>query len=439
MVQSVRKYRPRWGAATAQDICLATVPGDLSPEFALLHQPLEEGRAALSVFVTGDGSAAPLLLTSIEWTGGGRPIASLVFTRSKYGKDAAKPIPHALAAYPVSASPPTVTAWTRTGRNSDWVHVALPGKDLVPVRVDEVRIAQIKEAAGFVFKNSTSECWVRPALSTYASPLYVHRHLALLATHEAEGMGHAFELLDEASLIMGMDAPIAGSQKRRRGRIVEFEVPARPLGAGSILKEFKSAIFDLRAVVRKELVPRALAFWVRPLGSAGNLGQGWTLSLVVSLPDKTTFTLVFRAPDNLPAGGIKITSLMFLLDWAPGGSVRALIVDSDGKQRQLPVQLSGSIPAVTLDKIETITLQDVAVSSKSHPVLDEWWADVSMLTLPGMPAPDRPIPFSFKWLFSGSGQAPAVAVSSEAMRAAVEVEARIVCVSPPVPVTDGSP
>jgi hypothetical protein len=61
----------------------------------------------------------------------------------------------------------------------------------------------------------------------------------------------------------------------------------------------------------------------------------------------------------------------------------------------------------------------------------EFWADVSLLHVP------KPLSgaFEFDWLFGrAGGDEPALEVTPQALRQMVEAQARIVAVSPPIPI-----
>lgn len=424
--------------APANEIPVARVPLTIARNLRLLHQPLEDGRAALCVFAVPDRasvahgmSGAPLLVASFEWSSGGKRLVRLGLS-------------HAAPARPASASPPTALNWTRTGRNSDLVHAEpLTAGGPTQIAVSDLNI--VRAGAGFAFSDArTGTRWLRPASSTYPSPLYVHRHFALLITHAAGGLGHALELNDGAFVITGIDAPVGGSPGGRQGRLIEFEVPARPLGAGPIDDDFKQAVFDIKAILRADApAPEALGFWIRPLAGAKKLAPNGKLSLRMRLPahdgqPAADWRVELKAPATLPTGGVEMHSLMFAIRLAnpAAPAIFATLVDTGGRRHAIRATLPDPLPDIVLTTVDFITLDGVETSMNDVPVQDEWWADVSMLTLRKMPTANAPLPFAFEWLFTGSGQGPVAAVSSDALRRMVEAEARIVSVSPPVAVME---
>ncbi len=424
--------------ARTKPIPVAKVPLNIARNLRLLHQPLEDGRAALCVFAVPDRasvargiSGAPLLVASFEWSSGGKRLVNLRLS-------------HSATARPASASPATALNWTRTGRNSDLVHAAPLAPDIsTQIAVADLQI--VRNDGGFaVSETRTGIRWLRPSTSTYAWPLYVHRHFALLTTHAAGGLGHALELNDGACLMAGIDAPVQGTGSGRQGRLIEFEVPARPLGAGPIHADFKRAVFDIKAILRADApTPEALAFWIRPLAGAKMLARSGKLSLRMRLPGTDSqpaadWKVELEAPATWPAAGVEMHSLMFALRFASPAvpAIFASLVDTKGVRHEIKAALPDALPDVVLTNVEAITLDSVEASTNDIVVNDEWWADVSMLTLRKMPAANDPIPFAFEWLFTGSGQAPNAAVSSEALRRMVEAEARIISVSPPIAVMD---
>ena len=96
------------------------------------------------------------------------------------------------------------------------------------------------------------------------------------------------------------------------------------------------------------------------------------------------------------------------------------------------------IRAPDLAPFNIAELKAVELRIESTPFAGEFWSDVSMLTL--RPAKAKPNPsrrdFSFDWLFTGSDLAPSQAVTPTELLQMVEAEARIIAISPPIPVVE---
>ena len=69
-----------------------------------------------------------------------------------------------------------------------------------------------------------------------------------------------------------------------------------------------------------------------------------------------------------------------------------------------------------------------------QPVRGEWWADVSMLVLPVSGSVSGDLPLCWDWLFTGGAEVPTEAVRHQALRQMTEAQARVVAVSPPIPI-----
>jgi hypothetical protein len=261
----------------------------------------------------------------------------------------------------------------------------------------------------------------------------------------AEGHGRGIEIYSETNLFVGAAAPVDAARGRRAARVVELETPARPLGSGSGLPaEFTSASFDLPAILtdaaRAEL--GSLLFWIRPLGRAREVARGWALSLeAASMPsphqqvlEAPAWTLRLKAP-QLPAGrSLRATCLLLTLSGLEGEarSASARLIDEDGKVWPLPADVAPGFRADQL--LEVVALKNVRASLNGAEDPAEWWADVSMLTVPASRnAATARIPLLYDWLFTGSGDAPEDAASTERLRRMTEAQARIVSVSPPIP------
>jgi hypothetical protein len=248
---------------------IASVPITALPEdlekLALLHYPVAPGRYSISVFcalkqaVAEGRSNQPLLLVSLEWSPPGDSMPA--------GTD--QPAMQLLAPLaktrPTVASAPTFLAWTRTSRDFDRVVVGTPkagkpGIDLAPARWQSLiaRRNTLQSRLGFLLPADTAAAadglapvWLRPSTWPTPYPIHVHRHLALLGTRYAAGMGRPIEVFAGAALAGSSSIHLAQSGPLTSAtnlRLVEFETPAAILcSSPSVPPAYRAAYFDLLA------------------------------------------------------------------------------------------------------------------------------------------------------------------------------------------------
>lgn len=393
---------------------------DLGVEkLALLHQPLEPGRAAMSVFAVGrdnDRSVAngaievPRLVASFEWRFAADPQKPVDPTPPAAG---APPTPararleFSLAttvAY-TSASAPTALEWGRTGRNAE-----IFDSDYGAVGWHDLRLVEV--GSELTFSKAGEMVWLQPSLRASPSVLHVHRHLALLPTRNAGGQGRALELFERpATLLLARKFP---GGKADRLRVMEFETPARPMGSGDLVPPaFNAVSFALASVCEPPLQTEGALLVIRPVGAASQAASLVTLSL----NDKE-----FRIEP--PAGSGNLASIVLRATW--GKKLKADFVNASGSITSLPL---AEEPV-----IERPTDEIVALSLKK-PASGEWWADVSMLVLSKAHAgalDTAPLEFEFTWLFGGPGPELETGLDHRSLRTMTEAQARVVRVSPPI-------
>lgn len=376
---------------------------------ALLHQPLEAGRAALSVFALGgdgtDGTGAlPRLVAGCEW-------------RTEPASDLALQFAFGLpvSARRTSASAPTAMEWSRTGRNAEklTVRTAKPGQrwnealcDAGRLSIVEPETGTTEESVTFALDNVTP-AWPCSSLAGAKSPLHVHRVLALLQTDRDSAAGST-ETFGECNLVFGRRArfgKIGGNGKV--GRLLEIELPARPLGSGGPVEEFKTATFDLGEVETKGCL-----LMVRPL----EVPQTESVQLTAKFRQKTAAFDVDKPASEASRAALVLIAFV-------DGKTKAWKIDGTGEVGALNESMTP--PAQTPDsEFVTLTAKSTA----------EWWADVSMLTLDGADMPKLPYEFEFdlRWLFGKDDVEIRFALTHSGLRSMVESQARLISVSPPL-------
>ena len=392
---------------------------------ALLHQPLEPGRAAMSVFAIGrdnDRSVAsgaieaPRLMASFAWrfavdtqnpAGAAQPAtgeptiparAQLVFTD------------YAKVAY-ISASAPTALEWGRTGRNADRFDT-----DRGAVGWDDLRL--VENGGALAFSKAGEAVWLHPSLRQSPSVLHVHRHLALLPTRIAGGQGRALELFKEpATLLLARNF---NGESANRLRVMEFETPARPMGrGGQVPRAFNAASFPLASVCGKDALDaqdagpvKGALLIVRPVGVSSQAAKSIVLAL----------------------NGTKIE----INRSENAGNLACIVVRAvwEAKLEVATVDAAGTItPPKNGELIHWPEDLIVSLSLPDEPASGEWWADVSMLVLSKVPtvALDKaPLEFEFAWLFGGTSPELETGLDYRSLRTMTEAQARMVRVSPPI-------
>lgn len=385
-----------------------------SEGIGLLHQPLDKGSAVLSVFALQPEGTLPRLLGSIQWRCGDKPDAMIELAYTGGGAAPAGVFTSTLT----TASLPTLREWTRTGRNSAAVLATIKGSTAsAPYPAARLSIqSRPKEGGGFATRFVThgdAEVWLRPSLHDAQDPLYLQRCLALLQTELAPGKGRALELFggqQAATLLFGNELKLAAASGDALTRVVELEMPARPVTSVETVKiELKEPEFDLEETGQGDA--KTVLLLIKPFKDARAMG-GYRLPLKVSALGAT-----LSFPFNLPAG--KSPQQIIIVQGADAG--RAWYVDQDG-------ELSAPLNGVVGPGAETASVK-VAVDPTDSP----WWGDVSVLTLPKdqahYPTPHA-LPMSFDWLFGNADAEFETALTHAALRDLAGAQARIITVSP---------
>jgi hypothetical protein len=398
---------------------------------ALLHQPLEAGRAALSVFaIKNTGTELPRLIAGCEW-------------RCNPSSDLALKIkPEADNALRTSASAPTAMEWARTGRNAEKLMVREENaENRWPARqldIGDLRMVKVKADADTVtFQTGEGkQAWICSSLTTATNPLYVHRVLALLQTNRLATAQATETFGSNCYLVFGKEARFpgldqSGKESGKVGRLVELELPARPLGATApqLPPEFATAQFDLAETFASTTDPEAYLLMVRPL--PGQIqGENVTLTATFWSKQVVTVTLPKQEKGQDPAA-------MFLIMIKKGfAEYTAWFVNGNGN-----VLLLSPKPKPLIDKQPSDDQQNKNVMTLAAACTQEWWADVSMLTLAQLPDsaqhPDSAqrtphIKLDFNWLFGNDNPALEEALGHENLRKMVSAQARLISVTPPL-------
>ncbi|MER9410648.1 hypothetical protein [Mesorhizobium sp. M0589] len=404
----------------------------------ILHQQITAGNFLVSLLVQPESSRTdggetnvPVTLCSFEW--------SLPRETNHAPSDVADRAPvqleleafgHKITVWETMASGPTPVRWTQINRNFDYLNVL--GRDTddtrpgaTPLRADLLK-AKISANESVEFSTSGNEKSARLCASTTGNPypVHVHRHLAMISSSFFKELGRPVEKFRRAALSVGPMARFTEMLKTSENalRVIEFETPAAIVCAKNVAAPpmYKSAYFDL--ISSGYAKDEALLLSLRFVGSTDHLSSFAGLGLRLSQPglDETTISHTIdtrRSPVSLYA-------------LVRGGQVQSWIVYDTGES----VAAKPVLSTLRLDLSVPGFFLDVVTPDESP----EFWADVSLLHGAIATSADNAgtaIGFDFNWLFSpeAAGE-PASLVLPRALTEMVEAQARIVSVSPPIPI-----
>ncbi|MCK1412522.1 hypothetical protein IVB55_05695 [Bradyrhizobium sp. CW4] len=432
--------------AKTGDVELAHFKPSRIQRLVLLHQPVAPKRYSTSILgVPNNGSSQenlPLLLASFEWSP-----RQIVDSGSQDIPDAVIALDDAVV-WPAMASARTFLAWTRTGLDHDRGRVFKITDKQATMEVEPMEFGEIEARVNgsheFSLRRSNTgdgvPIWA--ASSTFAEPLlpvHLHRHLAVISTYFADGAGRPVEIFSRADWLRAMTTPLTAldNAKPSRCRVIEFETPAMILTgtpSDAIPTTYRTAYFDLMSIGYQ--TGRQLQLFFRFVGSPQHLRSFDTLQINFAGADAVTVQTVSI---GLAATGFSLGLWLVL----SGNAINVSRLNSDGslsvlKPNEIHVSRVNSngtqpVPPAQLWAPETpgFILSIKATKGGVSPAGLEFWADVSLLHSKGAGASGD---FDFEWLFSPSfaGDAPD-AVRPQVLSAMTEAQARIIAVSPPIP------
>lgn len=269
-----------------------------------------------------------------------------------------------------------------------------------------------------------------------------------LTTIDQKCGGRLVEKVEGASLAIAMETalpPRPADTNWHAARIVEFETPALPLGRGNAIREeFETSCFDVFAVIGDKYdppkkAPSGLMLCMRPLARRTGLKVPVAIEIKLVPVEKhggSKTEQIVRIDIVPPTNPKELRLVVLSLARNAQGTtdVTARSVFDGGREKPCTIDPSTPLPAAfsAVMNLETLSLTDLRVFLNSGEITDEYWMDVSLLTAPNS-APDK-LPFSFDWLFTGPSNDFAQAVSSQRLLRVPEAEARIVSMSPPIPI-----
>jgi hypothetical protein len=441
---------------TAQDV--STVPADksrpqplelsrLDPSgglrFALLHVPLEEGRASLSIFAlpafgsadqASGGGNVPTLLASVDWA-----------LPPEWQSRALELDPHSDVRL-TSASPVTPMNWARTNKNFGNAFLKYPVKNGSPFEgfapVKALRAKFDRKFTLDIPDREVGDAWVLPEQWTGNFPLETQRHLGLLFSETSDGLGRPVEIVTTWCRLPARNAELKTPSHPKYARLVEFETRAailgyRPAGGGrpvndGVPPDYHAGYFDLRAVgFGRETVEVALSLFLRLVAGSSTKAGAKAITLTLRRDHDDVGAAITLTIENKTAK--EVFGLYLDMEFASAGPAKCSgrILHGDGLLSD-PIALD-----VTALRPETRTegLVVKLVGLRADGGEQEGFLEASMLaSSPSAPGPLPTADFSFDWIFTGKDQPPEAAISESGLRSTFEAQARLIYMSDPIPI-----
>lgn len=412
---------------------VVTLPIGNAP-IALLHQPTTPNHYGLSIFIQPQQadiakghSAAWLKVASIEWTG--LFVAPPIKPGEAPPRRRLKPARGA-SVRTCAASASTFLAWAHTLRDFASLTLRMPNQESGRAQVTDL-VARYNDDGVMTFHYLDASKPLHLAASTATNPVPINRqrHLAYLVTRLRDEPGRPVEDFKQFSLFVGPDASLLDRNidGRLNVRVIEIESPAVILCKKDleILPEFRDCLIDL--VSTGGTSPGQVRLFLRFVGT-GPCGPT-TLNLHLleaGEPPGTDDSLTLNPGDRCPLSAIEVC-----LARDSGSCIRLL--DSDGKVLQ---RTPGEFEQEWL-KRQAVALAHNPSSMRlrldTHEEKHECWCDVSVLHSTAGAATNQ---VDLDWLFSGDAPAPLErALQPATLEARTEAQARIISVSPPIPLT----
>jgi len=449
-------------------VAVAVVTLEQFGKLSVLHQQVAPARHAMSIFVrTGSAKTergeinTPLLVAGFEWSS---PKEKKVKDDGGGIKEEARPPSVRLKttsanAFQTMASGSTFLRWTKTGRDFDFVHVAELGNNewkTDPVHVGELTARLNHDNHEFLTFHRTGSSadskavWLCSSTFSNPAPIHVHRHVGLISSRFLNELGTPVEVFcrtsadaDAAYQLVTMEGNLRLTDgkifkpQEEVVRIVEFETPAAILCAEGpqVPQTYKQAYFDLLSTgfrFEKNIGTAQLHF--RFVGSPAQIAKFAEIRLNF-WRNRSSEPNPFRLPvkfNNLPSKFAVALRLAF----KGSGSVRTYdlqIIYSDGTLAESTGQFTepDQFPLVAAENATPgffVSIDRVKGGSS------EFWSDISVLHSPRV-LKSGISPLEFGWLFSPSDNGdPTDHVAAAGLTSMVEAQARIVAVSPPIPI-----
>lgn len=433
---------------------------------AILHQPVAPGRYSASIFATtstantGRGEInTPLMLASFEWSpavkgADGKPPDKLPPVNLKAP---------GMSAFLTSASAPTFLRWTRTGRDFDFLNLPKFSKEKDSWSQDRRHVRELVAALDAKHHELTFELngaaktpvWLGPSIFGSPYPLHVHRHLGIITSYFLKELGRPAELFCRTAIAREKTAVLvapngktvdvkndpAYQPRDQIARVVEFETPAQILCDKNLSAspKYKQGYFDLVSTGFNNRNATNAHLYFRIVGPPAHQRAFTELKITLqnandtgetSNPPKATIQLKWvNAPEVFAIG----VYLILRQSDTGDASVAAYALLSNGT-------LDRIVPADAVKTVPRLKTAGLFVSVEAPVVGHEFWTDVSLLHASAKEKAaevdkEKLATLDFDWLFSPvNNDEPAVSVSPGGLNTMAEAQARVIAVSPPIPI-----
>jgi hypothetical protein len=432
------------------DLC-EVAPSKTEP-VSLLHQALGEGRFRATILAaapqlqatkrieTGQNNT-PRVMASVDWSLP-KKLAEALTSGPTLG------VPEGSDVYEAAASAPTEVQWVASARNSQTLHHAEreTHRTTKPRAIGDLRVRINDDTLRFTNQGG-QDLWLRGKLGPPNVPVAIHRHLAVVLTKNAPGLGRPLEVyfdtarLDAAAVSLPAGTGESAALGELNLRVVEYETPARPICVNSeqlagLPPIYAETYFDLVATGGSHLdkentePPNALSFTIRLIRSAPANKPLRSVEITLRSAGGSENAPILLTLDESAADAIFVdTILLSLMEDAGAYAITCRKIMTDGTEAE------AESPEVTISTDLDPGLFLAMAATGADGGTPDLWADVSLLHSEGATAG-----FDLDWVFSKAkqGETPDQATRAEALRNMIEVQARIVSVSPSVPV-DGTP
>ncbi len=420
------------------ELNLAMVPADRP--MALIHAPLDDRRAVIGILFKRP-PRPDVLLASMEWS-----LPNDVTTATLALSDGNQAIPRRAT----SASGVTPTNWARAQRNFDSLSLY---DDSNANRVSDVLFTALdavidKDSMSFARKGVAGTPWVRAKQGGHPFPVHTQRHLAVVLTRTQTRFGR--DLIVPAGTYMACGRNVRAKQADLAGvtgvQVLEVEVPARILGsipgapnAAYLPADFTQAYFDLLSVgVMSTKLPPSLSFFARFIGDQASLRALSELTLRMRRDDEEIRMRrddeekgqTFRVSRGI--NGIELAAMVINVHWDGSALVfEASFITAEGDVEKAVTTTSNATWTPTAQGTQGLWL------ALETPPATELWLEVSMLASPHGPTSAEHGyvgTVDFDWFFGRGAEPAPIATREAALRASIEAQARLVAVSPRIPV-----
>jgi hypothetical protein len=226
--------------------------------------------------------------------------------------------------------------------------------------------------------------------------------------------------------------------------LIEFETPAAIVGylpavGGNpanqrLPADYHANYFDFRAIgFRGDNLSFRLSFFMRLVAGSATKAGVKTITLTVRADNDEVAAAIPLAIESKTKDR-EVFGVYLDMEFKSAGPTACFgrMLYGDGSLSD-PVALNAAaLKLAPKTQGLVIKLTGLSVNGSEH----EGWLEISMLAslTQGDAGPDPTTHFAFDWFFTGEDQPPEAAISESGLRSMVEAQARLICMSPPIPI-----